>query len=293
VGSPVPFSLLLPVYGGDDPRFLRAAFLSAVNEQTRPPNDVVLIQDGPVGSQLAAEIARLVAESPVPVKHVPLGANLGLGPALDRGIAECAHGVIARMDADDICVPHRFATQMPQIESGADIVGSGLMEFIDSIDNVVETRIPPIGAARIRSTIRFRDPFNHPTVIYRRDAVLAAGGYQDMPLMEDYLLFARMLANGAEPVNIAEPLVYYRVSAGAYARRGGVAQLRAEIELQRRFRADGITSRGEYARNVVVRGGYRLVPESIRRAAYRRIIVRRSAEAADVRPARPDDSAPA
>ena len=293
MGRPVPFSLLLPVYGGDDPRYLRSAFLSAVNEQTRPPNDVVLIQDGPVGSQLAAEIARLVRERPVPVKHVPLGVNVGLGPALDRGLAECAHGVIARMDADDICVPHRFATQMPLIEDGADIVGSGLMEFVDDIDRVVETRIPPIGDTQIRAASRFRDPFNHPTVVYRRDAVLEVGGYQDMPLMEDYLLFARMLAKGAKPVNIAEPLVYYRVSAGAYARRGGLALLRAELELQRRFRADGITSRGEYARNVVVRGGYRLVPEGIRRAAYRRIIARRGADASDVRPAQGDDSAPA
>lgn len=293
MGSPVPFSLLLPVYGGDDPRFLRTAFLSAVNQQTRPPNDVVLVQDGPVGSQLAAEIARLIGESPVPVKHLPLGVNLGLGPALDRGLAECAHGVIARMDADDICVPHRFATQMTLIEDGADIVGSGLMEFVDDIDHVVETRVPPIGETQIRAAARFRDPFNHPTIVYRRDAVLAAGGYQDMPLMEDYLLFARMLANGAKPVNIAEPLVYYRVSAGAYARRGGVALLRAELELQRRFRADGITSRGEYVRNIVVRGGYRLVPESIRRTAYRRIIARRGAESSGARPARPDDSAPA
>ena len=291
--SPVPFSLLLPVYGGDDPRFLRTAFKSAVDEQTRPPNDVVLIQDGPVSSQLAAEIARIVADSPVPVKHIPLVENVGLGPALDRGIDACGHGVVARMDADDICVPHRFATQLPMIEGGADIVGSGLMEFIDDVDHVVETRVPPVGEAQIRNTARFRDPFNHPTVVYRRDAVVAAGGYQDMPLMEDYLLFARMLANGAMPVNIVEPLVYYRVGAGAYARRGGLGQLRAELELQRRFRSEHITSRTEYVRNVVVRGGYRLVPERVRRAAYRRIIARGGGRQTGDTAARPDDSAPA
>ncbi|UYM04028.1 glycosyltransferase [Solicola gregarius] len=291
--SPVPFSLLLPVYGGDDPRFLRTAFTSAVNEQSRPPNDVVLIQDGPVGSQLAAEIVRIVADSPVPVKHIPLVENVGLGPALDRGLDACGHGVVARMDADDICVPHRFATQLPLIEAGADIVGSGLMEFVDDVDHVVETRVPPIGEEQIRATARFRDPFNHPTVVYRRDAVLAAGGYQDMPLMEDYLLFARMLSNGAMPVNVVEPLVYYRVGAGAYARRGGVEQLRAELELQRRFRAERITTRSEYVRNVVVRGGYRLVPERMRRAAYRRIIARGGGQRSGDATSRPDDSAPA
>ncbi|MGH3331022.1 MAG: hypothetical protein ACRDPJ_06890, partial [Nocardioidaceae bacterium] len=151
----------------------------------------------------------------------------------------------------------------------------------------------PLDPDWIRSAVRFRDPFNHPTVVYRRGCVEDAGGYQDMPLMEDYLLFARMLARGAKPVNLAEPLVYYRVSAGAYARRGGIALLRAELELQRRFRADGITTRGEYVRNVAVRGGYRLVPEGLRRRAYRRIIARRSTATPDTATTRPDDSAPA
>lgn len=291
--SPVPFSLLLPVYGGDDPSYLRTAFTSAVNDQTRPPNDVVLVQDGPVGSPLADEITRIVRDSPVPVRHIPLGENKGLGPALDRGLEACAHDVVARMDADDICVPHRFAAQLPLIEDGADIVGSGLMEFVDDVDHVVETRVPPVGSAQIQAASRFRDPFNHPTVVYRRACVQDAGGYQDMPLMEDYLLFARMLARGAKPVNLAEPLVYYRVSAGAYARRGGIALLRAELELQRRFRADGITTKGEYIRNVAVRGGYRLVPEGLRRRAYRRIIARRSTATPETAPTRPDDSAPA
>lgn len=289
--SPVPFSLLLPVYGGDDPEYLRTAYTSAVDQQTRPPNDVVLVQDGPVGAELANAIAQIVRASPVPLTHLPLGENKGLGPALDRGLEACAHDVVARMDADDICVPHRFAAQLPLIEGGADIVGSGLMEFVDDVDHVVETRVPPLGAAQIRAASRFRDPFNHPTVVYRRACVQSAGGYQDMPLMEDYLLFARMLAQGASPVNLAEPLVYYRVSAGAYARRGGLALLRAELELQRRFRSDGITTRGEYVRNVAVRGGYRLVPEGIRRRAYRRIIARRGA--AGPAAGRPDDSAPA
>jgi hypothetical protein len=93
--------------------------------------------------------------------------------------------------------------------------------------------------------------------------------------MEDYLLFARMLATGARPANVADPLVYYRVGAGAYRRRGGRRLLRSELALQRRFRALGITTRREYVRNIVVRGGYRLVPMRLRRYAYRRLIARR------------------
>jgi glycosyltransferase involved in cell wall biosynthesis len=274
--GPQPFSLLLAVWGGDVPAFLREAFTSSVQGQTRPPAEVVLVQDGPVPDELAATIAELAATSPVPVEHVLIGDNVGLGPALDRGHAACTHEIVARMDADDVSLPERFARQLPVVEAGADIVGSGLLEFGSSVEDVVGRRTPPTDPATIRRVIRFRDPFNHPTVVYRRSAVQAAGGYSDMALMEDYLLFARMVEAGARPANLAEPLVCYRVGAGAYARRGGRQLLHSELAVQRRFRELGITSRPEYLRNVAVRGGYRLVPEALRRLAYRALIANRA-----------------
>jgi glycosyltransferase involved in cell wall biosynthesis len=281
VAEPLPFSLLLSVWGGDDPGFLRRAFTSSVDDQTRRPDDVVIVQDGPVPDALATTIADLVAGSPVPVNHLVLEQNLGLGPALDLGLAACRHDVVARMDADDVSVPTRFEVQLPLLEDGADIVGSALMEFVDDTDHVVLTRVPPLDPDWIRSAARFRDPFNHPTIVYRRARVQEVGGYQSLHLMEDYLLFARMLHAGARPANVATPLVYYRVGAGAYARRGGWELLRSELSLQRRFRELGITTRTQYVRNVLVRGGYRLVPEGVRRRAYRRLIARRGISGPD------------
>ncbi len=153
---------------------------------------------------------------------VALERNVGLGPALDAGLVACRHPIVARMDADDISLPHRFAVQLPVIESGVDIVGSGLVEFTDDPDHVVGTRTPPIEPADIRERARFAIPFNHPTVVYRRDLVLAVGGYTDFARMEDYLLWAKLILAGARVANVAEPLVKYRVGAGAYARRGGL-----------------------------------------------------------------------
>jgi glycosyltransferase involved in cell wall biosynthesis len=270
-----PFSLLISTYGGDSPQFLRLAFESSVQRQTRRPDQVVLVQDGPVPDALAETIRDLAATSPVPVQHVALEHNTGLGPALDRGLETCAHEIVARMDADDVSRPDRFERQLPLVEQGADIVGSGLMEFGSAVDDVVGRRTPPVDPHEIRRVIRFRDPFNHPTIVYRKSAVLAAGGYTDMALMEDYLLFTRMVEAGARPANIADPLVYYRVGAGAYSRRGGRKLLRAELALQHRFHRLGITTRGEYLRNVIVRGGYRLVPERLRKIAYRWLIANR------------------
>jgi glycosyltransferase involved in cell wall biosynthesis len=269
---PEKLSLLLPVWAGDRPDYLTAAFTSSVQDQTRPPDQVVIVRDGPVPPALAATIAALAADSPVPVEVVELPGNVGLGPALDAGLAACTHDVVARMDADDISLPHRFAVQMPIIEAGHDLVGSGLVEFGANADDIVGTRTPPTTPDDIRTRARFADPFNHPTVVYRRDLVRAVGGYTDFALMEDYLLWAKMLVAGARVANVAEPLVRYRVGAGAYARRGGKAQLRAELRLQWRFRRIGFTTWAQFLRNVVVRGTYRLVPEEVRRALYRKVI---------------------
>jgi glycosyltransferase involved in cell wall biosynthesis len=269
---PEKLSLLLPVWAGDRPDYLTAAFTSSVQEQTRPPDQVVIVRDGPVAPALAATIDELAATSPVPVEVVTLPRNIGLGPALDAGLAACTHDVVARMDADDLSLPHRFAVQMPIIEAGHDLVGAGLVEFGAHAEDLVGTRTPPTDAADIAERARFADPFNHPTVVYRREVVRAVGGYTDFALMEDYLLWAKMLVAGARVANVAEPLVRYRVGAGAYARRGGLAQLRAELRLQWKFRRIGFTTWAQFLRNVAVRGAYRLVPERVRRTLYRKVI---------------------
>jgi glycosyltransferase involved in cell wall biosynthesis len=266
-----PFTLLLSVWDGDQPEHLLQAFCSAVDEQRLRPAQVVIVRDGPVRDELDACLADLHKTSPVPVTLVTLESNRGLGPALDAGMAASQFDVIARMDADDVAMPHRFEVEIPLIAE-ADIVGAGLLEFVDDIENVVGQRVPPTDPEQIQRYARMHDPFNHPTVVYRRQAVQAAGGYGDLPLMEDYALFARMLQNGARAVNVAEPLVYYRVGATAFKRRGGADLLRSELRLQREFRRQRFTTPAEYARNVMVRGGYRLIPWWARRAVYKPMV---------------------
>ncbi len=274
-GEAEPFSLLLAVYGGDDPGFLEAAFTSSVHDQRRRPDQVVLVQDGPVPDELAETIAELVSSSPVPVDHVVMAENLGLGPALDAGLAACHHEIVARMDADDVSLPERFERQVPVVEQGADIVGSGLLEFGASPADVVGRRTPPTDPAEIRRVIRFRDPFNHPTVVYRRSAVRAAGGYTDMALMEDYLLFARMLDAGARPANLAEPLVCYRVGAGAYARRGGLPAAPLGAGRAAAVPGAGLTTGGSTCATSSSVAATASSPRGLRRLAYRVLIANR------------------
>ncbi len=267
------FSVLLPVYAGDDAGFLRRAFDSATVEQELRPTEVVVVQDGPVPPAVAAALEEIARSEVCDVRVVRIERNGGLARALDVGLAACRHEIVARVDADDVSLPRRFAVQVPLVDGGLDLVGSALVEFEDDEAVTGDTRVLPTASAEIARYARFADPFNHPTVVYRRSAVARAGGYEPLHLMEDYLLFARMIADGAAVANVAEPLVKYRTGAGAYGRRGGLALLRSEVALQRRLRADGFTSRAQLARNLAVRGGYRLLPVGVRRWGYRALLL--------------------
>ncbi|GGF00787.1 glycosyltransferase [Mycetocola zhadangensis] len=273
-----PFSLLIPVYYGDSPEFLRHAMYSTVQHQTVRPSEVILVQDGPVREAMAKTIQALIDECPVPMLHVDLPVNSGLSTALDRGLEMCRFDIVARMDADDLSAPNRFEKQLARIADGYELVGSGMYEFEADDDGQIRDgiqRIPPGTPDEIATYARFHDPFNHPTVVYSRKAVARAGGYQQLGLMEDYWLFARMIASGARVCNIREPLVRYRISSGAYTRRGGLRLLRSEVQLQTAFLRVGFTTPPQFVRNILVRGLYRLTPELIRRVSYRRLILAR------------------
>lgn len=271
MAEPTPFSVLLPVYGRDVPAYFARAVRSVTVDQTRRPSELVVVVDGPVPDGLRAVLDDLVAgevTGGVPVRIVPLPQNVGLARALTAGLAACAHEIVARADADDISLPERFARQLPLIEGGLDLISSAIAEFTEDESDTGLVRAWPSDPAEIRRTATLWDPFNHPAVVFRRGAVDAAGGYQHLDRLEDYWLFARMLANGVHAGNVSEPLVLYRVGSGAYARRGGWTLFRSEIRLQRGLLSIGFITPAQFVRNLAVRTTWRVVPTWLRRVAY-------------------------
>jgi glycosyltransferase involved in cell wall biosynthesis len=262
----------MPVYRADTPERVRRAAESSTVEQQRRPAELVLVRDGPVPAPLEAELERLSRELPVPVVRVDLERNAGLTAALTAGLARCRYDVVARMDADDVSYPRRFAVQLPLIEAGADLVGASMHEIGDDETRPLAVRHAPVGRDEILAVSRRRNPLSHPSVVFRRRAVEAAGGYVDVPLGEDYWLWVRMLRAGADVRNVADPLVGYRVSTGAYERRGGLRMFRADLRLQRLMRGIGHIGFLQWAVNVLLRAGYRFVPTGLRERTYRAMV---------------------
>jgi glycosyltransferase involved in cell wall biosynthesis len=261
--------VLLPVYQGDSASRVRRAIASVTLDQTLPPSQLVIVRDGPVGDEIERVLEEAERDERFPADVVRLPAGVGLADALDLGLENCRHDVVARMDADDVALPERFERQLALLGEGYDIVGSAIAEIGDDESARLASRPVPVTHREIMAQLHFRTPFNHPSVMYRASAVRAAGGYRGVPDMEDYWLWARMLHAGSRGANVPDVLVLYRVSDGAYARRGGARMLRAELRLQRQMLKAGYTGPSRFLRNVLVRGAYRLVPTRVRRTGYR------------------------
>lgn len=262
------YSVLMAVYKKEDPVFFRQSIESMMN-QTLPFSDFVLVCDGPLTRELNSVIQWAQEKLGERLQCIRLKENRGLGNALRAGIPRCRCSVIARMDSDDISRPDRCEKQFRILEKdGYSIVSGTLQEFAETPGDLQRFRILPRTSAEIRDYAQKRNPFNHPCVMYRREAVLKAGNYQDFPGFEDYCLWVRMLINGAEGYNIQEPVLDMRTGNGMYSRRGGLSYLRWLLRFQRFLLDKKFITKGRYIKNCVVRTMVSIVPGGLRETFY-------------------------
>lgn len=217
------YSVLMSVYEKEQAEYFRASILSMLNQSVLT-DDFVIMCDGPLTEEVEEVLAEMKQEHPDLFRIVHLDENRGLGIALQKGVTYCKNELIARMDSDDISVPDRCEKQLAVFANqDVDIVGGNIEEFVEDISKPTATRKVPCTDAEIKAFAKRRNPFNHPTIMFRKSAVKEAGNYEDCKGFEDYYLWARMLKCGMRGCNLPETLVYMRTSAGMYARRGSLS----------------------------------------------------------------------
>lgn len=207
-------------------------------------------------------------------KPVYLPQNKGLGNALKEALANCSNNLVARMDSDDISAPYRFGKQLEVFtaDPDVDIVGGSITEFVGSSDNITGERQVELTDTEIKKDMHRRCTMNHVSVMYKKNAVLASGGYLDWHYNEDYYLWIRMLEHGCKFANVPYPLVNVRTGADMSARRGGWKYFRSEQTLQRYMLERKLISFPRYVYNVALRfGGEFVAPNSVRQLIYKAI----------------------
>ena len=267
------YSIVTSVYKNDDPLFVERALDSITTLQSLPPDEIVLIVDGPVQNLLESLIKHREKESKGLYHVIWLKDNGGLGNALRIGVEEAKNDIIVRMDSDDVSVSDRFQKQIDYLlqHPECDIVGGQISEFIDDESNVVGSRIVPCTNDEIHQWIVSRCPFNHMTVAMRRSKVLEVGNYIDWHYNEDYYLWIRMAEAGCNFANLPDTLVNVRVGKDMYARRGGWKYFKSEKGLQDYMLKKKMISLPRYAFNVAVRFGVQVaMPNSLRAFVFQK-----------------------
>lgn len=241
------YSILMSVYYKEKPEWLDLSIKSMLN-QTVKSDDFVIVKDGPLSKELDEVIEKYRRSYPDVFNVVSLKNNIGLGPALAVGIKECKNELIARMDSDDYSLPNRCEKQLKcfEINPNLDVVGCFESEFINKIDNVISIHKVPETSKEIDKFMRRRCGILHPTVIYKKSAVLKCGNYNDVPLYEDYDLFIRMMKNSCKSYNIQQSLYFIRINEDFYKRRGGIRYAKTVLSFKRSQYKDGYFSLKDY-----------------------------------------------
>ena len=270
------FSVLMSVYYKENPEFLKRAFESIWDLQTLKPSQIVLVEDGPLSDGLYAEIKRQKELLKDKLTVVSLEKNVGLGVALAEGLKACKYDIVARMDGDDVADQDRFLTQIDFLKTNPDIsiVGSYISEFEGGEENIYAYRTPPVSHADIYSFAKKRNPLNHMTVMFKKEAIASVGGYMPFMGFEDYYLWVRMLKKGFLFANLPRYLVNARAGLAMVGRRGGLKYAISEYRLQKEFLRLGFINFGEFLFNASIRFLSRIVPEQIRIALYQKALRR-------------------
>ena len=267
------YSALMSVYHKEKAEYLKQAMDSIWN-QTIPTDDFVLVCDGPLNAELDTVIENMQAAHPGTLNVVRLEKNRGLGNALNIGIKECKHELVARMDSDDISRADRCERQLKVFQTHPDVsVVSGIVEeFTLDTDQIEARRVLPETQDQILAFAKKRNPFNHPCVMYKKSAVETTGGYQDFYLLEDYYLWIRMLQKGSTGYNLQEPLLWMRAGSDMYKRRAGWKYAKSQKALFKYMKDSGFISEGQYMKSTITRTASSLMPNGLREFAYKKVL---------------------
>lgn len=265
------YSVLMSVYKNDDAGFLKIALESIYDQQTRKPDEIVVVFDGPLKDPLYAVLDEFKKGREAVVKYYPQEVNRGLGEALRIGSEMCTGDYILRMDSDDISDSERFAKMSAYVEAHpeVDALGGDIAEFNeDPFKEETRLRVCPSKHEDIVNMAKRRNPMNHVTACIKKSALMKAGGYQTLLLLEDYLLWLNMIVAGCKLANINETMVYVRVGNGFDSKRGSKERIIGWSKLQDIMLEHGMINRWQAFMNKVYIRAFVKTPAGLKKKLY-------------------------
>lgn len=277
------FSVLLPVCQKDPPEDFKKALESVSLSQTLKPNQIVIVEDGPVPeriNQIIRSLQRLLPEVTLSVISKP--KRTGLADALNTGLRACKFEWIARMDADDISLPNRFQKQIDFLKAHPDIdvLGGAILEFMHVPGDIHSYRSVCLKHTDIAAMAKHRSPMNHVSVLYSKTAIERVGGYSTRyGKLEDYKLWVDLMMNGVRFANLKDILVFVRIGNGFVKRRSNSREILDWDRLQLHLLKSRLIDRTQAIQNRLYIRAFILLPGWVKKILYLSLLRKRSHEA--------------
>ncbi|MCM0583274.1 glycosyltransferase [Weissella diestrammenae] len=176
--------------------------------------------------------------------------NVGLGSALNYGLQHATNELIVRMDADDISLPERVEKQLAYLVAypATEILSANIEEIDCFGQSTGLVKKMPVTNTEIRQMMVYRNPINHPAVVFKKSVIEAVGGYQDLYHHEDYFLWVRLFEQGHVFGNVDEVLVKMRMTQDSLRRRQGWQLFQSSTYLSRYMLTHTLMTRRQYRR---------------------------------------------
>ena len=267
------FSVLISVYHKDSILYLKES-LDSIFNQTLFPSEVIIVEDGLLTADLYELINSYYIRYKDVLKRIKICNNSGLGISLNEGLKYCTFDIVARMDSDDICFSDRFEKQFNYLINNPEIVlvGSVVEEFQHKIGDLKILRNVPLNHSDIFKFSKFRNPINHPSVMFRKKKVLEVGSYEPVPFFEDYYLWLKLLNKGFLVMNLNEPLLYFRIGNDLISRRSGYKYFKHELHFLMKSYKLGFINFNQLIINLTLKAPIRLFPKKIIQFMYKNLL---------------------
>lgn len=238
-------SVIMPAYNAE--KYINEA-VDSILTQTYGDFELIILNDCSKDRTeemiLAYEDARIV--------YLKNEQNMGVAATLNKGLEVAKGQYIARMDADDISLPERFEKQVAYLDTHPDVavLGTAVETFDEKGDTFRDPYRP--NDAQIKIDLLFASVLAHPSVMMRRDVILALGGYdREFEGLEDYELWCRVVAEHNITV-YPEVLLRYRIHSAQVTQHSSPKKAAA----QKRIRAYHLHTLGLPEDGTVAEGFY-------------------------------------
>lgn len=265
------YSVLMPLWHNEPLSFLESSISSMIKQDVLP-YEFVFVLDNPIPQEMKNLITSTISNKAnihyIECFHLK---GQGLGALLHEGVEACQCPFIARMDSDDISMPHRCSAELDYLNynSKFDVIGSFLTEFEASPLQAGSLRKVPEQGVALTYFAKFRNPCNHPTVMFKKASIISAGNYNsNYSYCEDYELWYRMIKAGYKFYNIQESLLYYRKGDNFLERRSRKGNIDAYIQLKKSMLNDGFINKYEYFSSVYAQCIFSRSPVWLKKMIY-------------------------